>query len=246
MSSSFHCNLRTSIYLFGEVLLKIHIVRFFSSDTGRIVSLVLMVFLVATGGLKLNRVVAANLLRADAEATARAWASSLLDSADDIPAIIAGVTPSDKATHLLKQASEVGNIYRYKVWNKAGNLVFISDQMHSPVTPVTIAERHGKRIADSILSGTTFTEAGAGKSPVNPPYFAESYIPVKRDNAVIGVFEVYLDQTADYALYQKSFFLTETIMAVMVLIVGGVPGFMFYRKMRDHHGSGPGSVPGRT
>jgi diguanylate cyclase (GGDEF)-like protein len=196
--------------------------------------LVLIVLLLAAGGVKLSRVVAADMLRADAQATARAWANSLVESADDIPAIIAGVSPSDKTVHLLKLASEVGSVYRYKVWNKTGNLVFISDQMYPPMGAMTIANDHGQRVADSILSGSTFTEAGAGTPPVNPPYFVESYVPLIRDKAVIGVFEVYLDQTADYALYQKSFLLTECIIAVAVLFAGGVPGFMFYRKMRDH------------
>jgi diguanylate cyclase (GGDEF)-like protein len=201
---------------------------------GRIVLLVLLVLLVAAGGVKLNRVVAGILLRADAQTTARAWASILVDSVDDIPSIIAGGAPSAKTMHLLKEAGEVGNIYRYKVWNKTGDLVFISDQMHSPVVARTIAGRHGQRVADSILSGSTFTESGAGKPPVDPPYFAESFIPVKRDKVVIGVFEVYLDQTADHALYQKSFLLTESIIAVMVLFAAGVPGYLLYRKMRDH------------
>jgi diguanylate cyclase (GGDEF)-like protein len=46
--------------------------------------------------------------------------------------------------------------------------------------------------------------------------------------------EVSLDQTADHALYQRSFLFTESIIAILVLLAGGIPGFMVYRKMRDH------------
>jgi len=204
------------------------------SDGGRIASLVLIVLLFAAGGVQLSRVVAANMLRADGEAQARDWAHSVLDTADDVPAILAGVTPSDKSLALLSQASVVCEIYKYKVWNKAGELVFTWDQMHSPKTTTTIAQSQGKRIADSILSGHPFTKTAAGKPPADASYFADAYIPVKRNDVVVGAFEVYVDQTSDQALYEKSFLLTEVIIGVMVLLAGAVPGFMFYRKMRDH------------
>jgi len=174
------------------------------------------------------------MLRADGEAQARDWARSVLDSADDIPAIVAGVTPSDKSLALLSQASAVSEIYKYRVWNKAGELVFTWDERHSPKMAMTIAQSRGQRTADSILSGHPFTETAAGKPPADTSYFADSYIPVKRDGVVIGAFEVYVDQTSDHVLYERSFLLTEVIIGVMVLLAGAIPGFMFYRKMRDH------------
>ena len=204
------------------------------ADSTRIVSLILLILLLAAGGAQLSRVVAANMLCADGEAQARDWARSVLDSADDIPAIIAGATPSDKSLALLSQASAVSEIYRYKVWSKSGDLVFTWDQMHSTQMVTTIAKSQGPRIAHSILSGHPFTETAAGKPPADASYFANSYIPIKRDGVVVGAFEVYVDQTSDHALYQKSFLLTELLISVMVLLAGAIPAIMFYRKMRDH------------
>jgi diguanylate cyclase (GGDEF)-like protein len=174
------------------------------------------------------------MLRADGEAQARDWARSVLESADDIPAIVAGVTPSDKTLALLSQASAVSEIYRYRVWNKAGELVFTWDEKHSPNMATTLAQSQGQRVANSILSGHLFTETAAGTPPADASYFADSYVPVKRDGVVVGAFEVYVDQTSDHALYEKSFLLTEVIIGVMVLLAGSIPGFMFYRKMLDH------------
>lgn len=209
--------------------------RFSFTDLGKMVSLGILVLLLALGGMELSRVVAAKMLRDAAQAEASAWAASLVDSADDdIPAIIDSLVPSEKTKDLLKQASEVGGIYRYKVWNRSGDLCFVSDQQNPPRVATTIAQQQGPRVADSILSGAKFTETGFGKPPENPSYFAESYVPIKRNGMVVGVFEVYLDLNAKQALYQRSFFLTESICALAILLAGGIPGYMVYRKMLAH------------
>ena len=47
-----------------------------------------------------------------------------------------------------------------------------------------------------VLGGQNFIElkSGAGK-PDRPPWYSEAYVPVLRDGRVIGVVEVYVDQT---------------------------------------------------
>jgi diguanylate cyclase (GGDEF)-like protein len=209
-------------------------IRFLTSD-GKIVALLAaLILLLALGGVKLSRVVSANMLRADAQSTSSAWAATLVENVDNIPAIFAGLPPSDKTKRLLENASQVGDIYRFKIWNKTGHLVFISERMESSLEPTTRDKGRGQRIASSILSGAVYTEARIGKSLENPAYFAVSYIPIKQNGTAIGVFEVYLDQTADRVLYERSFLLTEVIIAVAVLLAGGLPGFMVYRKMMAH------------
>ena len=214
--------------------LKSRLATLFFSDKSRIPLLVLFVFLFVAGGVQLTRVIAADMLRAGAEDEANGWAKGLADNAADIEAVIAGAPPTATTTQLFKQASAMGNIYRYKIWNKTGNLILTSDQMRPFVGGKTLAEERGKLISASILSGTPFTEAGEGIPPSNPSYFAKSYIPVKRNGVVVGVFEAYLDETADYVIYQKSLVLTESVVAVMVLLAGGLPVFLFYRLARNH------------
>jgi diguanylate cyclase (GGDEF)-like protein len=208
--------------------------RFLPNDSAIVIALAGMILLVALGGIKLSRVVAANMLRADGQSTSSVWAVTLADSVDEIPAILDGAPPSDKTKQLLENASQAGDIYRCKVWSKTGRVVFISERMNSSEELTTSAEKTRQIIVRSILSGDAFTEGHAGKPPLNPAYFADSYIPIKRNGSVIGVFEVYLDQTADKALYERSFLLTESIIAIAVLLAGGFPGFMVYRKMMAH------------
>jgi len=205
-----------------------------NTDKGRIVVLVVVILLLALGGVKLSRIVSARMLRADAQSTSSTWADSLVVGFEDMAAIIAGATPSEATKHYLEGSSRVGDVYRFRIWNKMGHLVFASERMTSLRAPRSISERYGQRIADSIFLGTKYTETGAGEAPEDPAYFGVSYVPVLQNGSVIGVIEVYLDQTADKALYERSFLSTESIIALAVLLAGGIPGFMVYRKMIAH------------
>jgi hypothetical protein len=106
--------------------MKHRVFQVLSTDGRRILLLASIVLLLAFSGVNLGQMVAANMLRADAQSTATAWAGSLVNSADDLPAIIAGAAPAARTDHLLKDAAEVGDIYRYKIWDRAGHAVFSS------------------------------------------------------------------------------------------------------------------------
>jgi diguanylate cyclase (GGDEF)-like protein len=218
----------------AEYLLKTYLFKFFSTDDRRILLLASVVLLLALGAVKLSQFISADMLRADALSTVSAWAGDLTETADDIPAVIAGAAPSGKTEDLLNDATKVGDIYRYKIADRSGRTVFNSERASFHSVAKTNVDGRWKRIVDSVLSGATFTELGSGKSSENPPYFVRCYLPLKKDGAVIGIMDVYIDQTEDHAIYGRSLILTESIMAIMVLLAGGVPGFVVYRKMRDH------------
>ncbi len=210
------------------------VLRFLGTDHGKIALLAAAILLVAAIGVELSQVVAHSLLRYDAEEAAQDWAASMAKTADDLPGIIAGITPSDRTRDLLNEVMQVGHIYRFKVWDRQGRQVLIYDRWNSPLMPTTIAARHGEKISASILAGQTFTESKAGIPPANPPYFAESYIPIRRNGVIIGVFEAYVDETQYKALCEKAFLITESIMAIAVFLAGGLPGLLAYRRMMAH------------
>jgi diguanylate cyclase (GGDEF)-like protein len=214
--------------------LKAYLSKLLSTDGGRIALLGLIVLSLAYGGVKLSQFISADMLRADAQSTVTAWASDLTASVDNIPAVIAGAALSDKTDHLLKDATAVGDIYRYKILDRAGHAVFSSENASFPSATKIITDSHWKGIADSVFTGATFTDVHTGKLPENPPFFAKSYLPLKKNGVIIGILEVYLDQTEDETIYRRSLLFTESIIAIMVLLAGGIPGFVVYRKMRDH------------
>jgi diguanylate cyclase (GGDEF)-like protein len=205
----------------------------YSSDGGIFISLVTVIVLLAVGGVKLNYVVAADMLRTDASSTSSSWAATLMESVD-VPKLITGAAPSEETKRFLESAARISDIYQYKIWNAKGALVFSSDRASSVGVQSAPADGPGQRIAESLSSGTEFTEIHVRLSPANPAYFAESYIPIRKNGNVVGVFEIYLDQTADHAFYQQSFLRMQFIIALAVLLAGAFPGFLFYRKMVAH------------
>lgn len=205
----------------------------FSTDAWSVAILASSLILLGFGVVKACSIVADKALQVDAESTSLAVVTSLAHSLNDLPAILAGRHPSDQTWKILKLASEANNAYRYKIWDRNGNLVFQFDRGGAPFLPMTIAGRHGKKTADSILAGSTFSEAKTGRTSHDPAYFAESYIPIVENGAVIGVFEAYLDMTDDKAIFSRAVLVVEIVFSIAVLVAGGIPGWLVFRKMQD-------------
>src|ERR1700691_1337253 len=95
--------------------------RLFSIDGRRILLLASVVLLLAFGGVQLSQLVSANMLRTDAQSNVSAWAGGLAESADDIPAITSGAVPSPRTNHLLRDATQVGDIYHDTFGHSVGD-----------------------------------------------------------------------------------------------------------------------------
>jgi diguanylate cyclase (GGDEF)-like protein len=205
-----------------------------SSDSRNIALLAILILLLAVGGIELGRLISGRMLRQDAVSTSGTWVSSLVENADDLPAVIAGKAPSSHTRQLLSGATQVGDVFRFRIWDTTGFMVFTSDRVGSGEMPDTLISLYGKPFAGKILSGAELTELRTGENAGDPTYFAVSWLPIVKDGTRLGTAEIYLDQTADKALYEHSFFLTEIVIALGVLIAGAIPGFLVYRKMLDH------------
>jgi diguanylate cyclase (GGDEF)-like protein len=86
-------------------------------------------------------------------------------------------------------------------------------------------------VTEALVSGSIINEVHAGSPPQNVPFFVQSFIPVRQNGVIIGVFEVYLDQSNDEVLYKRSLLVTEIIIGALVLLAGGIPGYSVYRQM---------------
>jgi diguanylate cyclase (GGDEF)-like protein len=209
--------------------MKTRIIRFLNTERGRLAIVAVCIAFPVVGGMLFCQSLLMKMLRDDAQATSSDWVSRLVARNPDILTMLAaGATPSGQTKHFLDESSQVGDIYRFRIWDTAGRLVFKSERMKSAETPFAVTE---KRIAEALVSGSIFNDVHAGSSPQNAPFFVESFIPVKQNGAVIGVFDIFLDQSDDKLLYQKSLFLTEGIIAILVIIAAGLPGYIVFSQM---------------
>lgn len=208
--------------------MKRHFLQFSKTERGRLAILALCIALPVCGGMFLCQFLLDRMLRNDAKATSSAWVSTLIARNPDILTLLSGATPSPQTTHFLDEVSHVGDIYRFRIWNAAGHLVYKSERRSSAGMRM-----NGKQVFEAFLSGSIVNEIHQGSSPQDVPFFVESFVPVKQDGEVIGVFDVYLDQSDDEVLYRRSILLTEIIIGTLVLLAAGLPGYGAYRQMRE-------------
>ena len=207
--------------------MKYSFIRLLKTERGKLAILTVCIALPVCGGMFLCQALLGKMLRQDAQDTSSAWVSMLVARNPDILTLFSGATPSVQTRHLLDEASQVGDIYRFRIWDATGHIAFKSERMTSAGEPI-----NRMQVAEAQVSGSIVNEVHAGNSPQNVPFFVESFIPVKKDGDVIGVFDIYLDQSDDEVLYKRSLFLTEIILGALVLLTGGIPGYGLYRQMR--------------
>ena len=192
--------------------------------------------LLAAGGALLNERAAAWLMQKEAEATARAWAADLDDGlGDDLTSLLARKPPSEAARATLARARRVGDVFRYKLFDASGRLVFTSDDLQRPedLEETLAGHRGSSAIAAAILAGGSHVEAARGIPPHRPAHYAEAYVPARRQGRVVGVAEVYVDQTARQLLYQRVFLVVEAAVAALVLLAGLPPAIASWRRTRQ-------------
>jgi diguanylate cyclase (GGDEF)-like protein len=210
-------------------LSKSRIFRIPSTERGRLAILALSILLPILAATLVCNSLLSWMLRYDAQTTSSSWVSMFVSRNPQVLAIFTGASPSTGTQQHLNEASQVGDIYRLRLWDTSGHLVFSSERLHSAGPPAV----DKLPISDVLRSGSVQEEGHTGSPPHDVPYYVESLIPIKQNGAVIGVFDVYLDQSDDKQLYQRSLFLTEAIMGVLVLLAGGIPACMAYRQILE-------------
>ena len=203
-------------------------IRFLNTELRKLVIITTCMAIPVIGGMLLCQSLLMKMLREDAQATSSEWASELLAQNPDVLALFSNSTPSQQTMRVLDAGTKLGDIYRFRLWGKSGNLVYKSERLKTDGAPIVLSK---KRSANAVALGSIVNEVHRGGPPQNVPFFVESFIPVKRNGIVIGVFDIFLDQSDDEVIYRRSLFLTEAIIGILVLIAGGIPGYGVYRQM---------------
>jgi diguanylate cyclase (GGDEF)-like protein len=209
-----------------ESSMKGRFARFLSSEGRKLAIPLACIALFVLGGMFLCQFLLGRMLREGAQATSNEWVSMQLVGNPDILTLLSGATPLVRTRQLLDEASQVGDIYRFRIWDAPGHIAFKSERMTSAGAPID-----GKRVAKAFLSGSMINEVHAGSPPHDTRFFVQSFVPVKQNGATIGVFEIYLDQSEEEVVYKNSLLLTEIIIGTLVLLVGAIPGYRLYRQM---------------
>ncbi|MBD1547920.1 putative bifunctional diguanylate cyclase/phosphodiesterase [Roseibium aggregatum] len=198
---------------------------------GFLISFAAAMFWTAQSGLKstVDSAIAAN-----AERKARNWADYLAHTMPDLDALLQTGVPDEAQNATIETAVQVGDVFRFKLFDANGRLVLISDERGTPLEPGAKADHNGH--ARSVLeTGAAVIEVNDGTEKANrPDLYVEAYVPVPgADGKAVGVVEVYLDQSQVASLFRANFVQLAFVLGGVLLLMFGVPFVAYIVKMRQ-------------
>ena len=198
-------------------------------------AVVAAVVLLSCGAVLTSDRLAERLIAEDAQATAVAWAEHLGADPAVLAALLEGRPPSAEARAALHHMRGVGQVFRFKFFDRRGELVLVSDDLDGPDAGGSLAAHRGDgAIALRVLGGGTHVESARGApGSSRPAHYSEAYVPVRRGGGdLVGVAEVYVDQTALRARYKDAFLLAGGATAGLVLLAGFLPAALLARSVK--------------
>jgi diguanylate cyclase (GGDEF)-like protein len=174
------------------------------------------------------------LLHEDAEAEGEAWARYLAANVKDLDAIVAGAEPSAESMSFFEKAQKVGDVFLYKIFDPEGGLRLASDNLGEVRKAGESIPVHNPEASEAVLRGKTEVEVkdGANK-PNRPAFYAEAYVPAVENGTIIGIVEVYVDQSAKREAFQAKIAGVALSLASIIAISFGLPALGFYWRTRQ-------------
>jgi diguanylate cyclase (GGDEF)-like protein len=202
--------------------------------------------LAAGGTWAVSRATIDHLLYHDAVSTGRTWASYLAKNIEDLDQIAAGQKPSAASQRFFDRVQQVGQVFRYKIYDPQGHVRLISDDSEDEPKPKGAEQAkdkdddededlatHNPAAAASIAGGEPMVEVGEGESPDRPAYFAEAYVPVEVAGKTIAIVETYVDQTEKRNDYRRTAAFSTLALGALLALAFGIPALAWRRRTNE-------------
>jgi len=186
--------------------------------------------LALTAVLAVMRWAAQRQLVADTEHVALGYASFLSATVPDLDAALAGRGFSDEALQELKRVSRLGDVFRFKLFDPQGALLLVSDDLGAATLPPPSAP--DGYVRGLVLQGRVQVDLKKGTPPKRPTLFSEAYVPVLRDGRLLGVVEVYVDQSARQRRIEVAFVAVAAAVAAVLGLMVAASAVLWWRRLR--------------
>lgn len=169
-----------------------------------------------------------------AEETAISWGMYLAENLYDLDTIAFGLPPSPRSLAILQTSQQVGDIFRYKIFNEQGQLALISDDLdYRYEGDSDRLVDHNPSAAAVIETGEAYIDVREGNGDTRPFHYSEAYVPLIADGKNIGIIEVYVDQTHFRANLLSSFSGLSVQLLIAMGLAFGIPALWFLRRTRE-------------
>ena len=186
------------------------------------------------------RAVALQAIKRTAEDSALHYAEVLAAAVPGLPALMRHGRVDAATIDQLKGLRHVGTIFRFKLYDRDGLQVLASDELDrsagESAAGAVLGDEHGERSAvvrSMVLGGANFIELqdGAGR-PDRPPSYSEAYVPLLREGTLLGVVEVYVDQTELMQRSMRMLVFVALVVTAVLAALGSIGAMQWSRRLR--------------
>ncbi|MDG4648409.1 sensor domain-containing diguanylate cyclase [Roseibacterium sp. SDUM158017] len=159
-----------------------------------------------------------------AEVNATAWLEYFSTIVPDLDHLLqtGEVTPEQHGA--LRAAKAALDVFRFKLFNGAGELTFLSDRIDGVAHEGEELFQHNTEAATVLRAGRAFVNVLDGSSePGRPATYAEVYLPVLIPGGPAGVVEVYVDMNEARAVTEAAFARFSILFGGLALVALAIP-----------------------
>ncbi|HSI58031.1 MAG TPA: bifunctional diguanylate cyclase/phosphodiesterase [Ideonella sp.] len=186
------------------------------------------------------REAAADQLRRDAEQSAMSWAQFVGSTVPDLDQAFAGRGFSPQALEQMRRLRHSTQVFRFKLFDREGRQLLVSDHLDQAGVgaPLPHAEKdanhpHGDGPGPKVLAGGIEIELRRESRADRPPVYSEAYVPVRQGQRVLGVVEVYVNQTERAASIERAFATIASAVAVLLSMLTALGGYQWWLRQRQ-------------
>jgi diguanylate cyclase (GGDEF)-like protein len=171
---------------------------------------------------------------ADAAHKARDWAAYFIEQTPNLNRLVATGQPDSHQTEIIATARKMGDVFRFKLYDRQGNLTLVSDEDGSKAADLGLEDDNAAAMTVMLTRTSKITlQDGAGEEN-RPSLFVEAFVPiVDGPGGVRGAVEIYIDQTETAALLKTSFALISIGLAFVVALTFGLPMMAFLLRSKQ-------------
>jgi diguanylate cyclase (GGDEF)-like protein len=176
---------------------------------------------------------AQEILRSQAETTAREWADYLTVNVPDLRAIVAGRPPSTRSAIMFDRAHGSGNLFLIEVLDIDGNSRFISQSRDSVLINSNEGPKERQIAIQSARHGMLALMSRRGETAREPAYFADALVPVMDGKTAIGLLRIYIDMSRNYHALVGILTGAAIWIGLVLAVAFGIPGAGYWLRTRQ-------------
>ncbi len=189
----------------------------------------------------------AHELRRGAQHTGVRWAQLASLTVPDLPLALSGGGITPAARDQLQRLGRSSDVFRFKLFDAAGRRVLLSDDLAQPAALPPPSESDGighaaqdaakLAIRNQVLAGQVHSDVIREARPGRPAVYSETYVPVMQGGKVLGMFEVYVDQTDLADSIRQAVWRVLGAVLLVLLVMLAFAAYQFWLRMHQQRGA---------